>query len=106
MNKKLIGLFSLLLCSTLLFGQLPEAGKYYRIIAKHSGKALDVRGGVKSKANGIMVQQFDANGGDNQAFRFVDEGNAYYRIIAKHSGKALDVQGGEAAKENAVIIQQ
>jgi hypothetical protein len=46
-------------------------GGYYRIIARHSGRAFDIRGGEGAKANGVILQQWDAVGGKNQHFRFV-----------------------------------
>ena len=71
---------------------------YYRIVAKHSGKVLDVA--HKEQGNPTNIIQHGWQGGDNQRWKFESEGNGYYRIVAKHSGKVLDVaykdQGDQA----------
>ncbi len=63
----------------------------YRIIARHSGKALDVENG--GERSGTNVQQWSFHKYSNQQWRLEPTGDGYYYIIAKHSGKALDVQG-------------
>ncbi|MGB7531431.1 MAG: RICIN domain-containing protein [Halobacteriota archaeon] len=75
---------------------------YYVIIAKHSGKCLDVNS--KSKEDGVMIQQFRYMSGDNQKWKLKAVGGGYYRIIAKHSGKCLDVSG--ISKNNGAKIIQ
>ena len=105
MKKALFICLLSLITINLAFSQV-EAGVYYRIIAKHSGKALDVSGGVEGRANGIPVVQYDAVGGANQFFKFVSVGDGYYRIIAKHSGKALDVSEGVDGVRNGIPIVQ
>jgi hypothetical protein len=59
-----------------------------KIIAKHSGKALDVSGASMGYAN---VLQWTWTNVDNQKWKFVPVGDGYYKIVAKHSGKVLDV---------------
>jgi hypothetical protein len=68
--------------------QLPT---YFKIVAKHSGKCLDVPGGNLN--NGAKIQQWDCHGGDNQAFLFVPAGNGTFGIFSKYTGKVLDVEG-------------
>ncbi|MEU4208437.1 RICIN domain-containing protein [Streptomyces sp. NPDC026206] len=78
-------------------------GRGYKIVARHSGKCLDVAGW--SKADGGKIIQWDCHGGANQLWEFVDIGdpkscppgsggcseNAVgYLIRSKHSGKCLD----------------
>src|SRR5690606_25787093 len=75
---------------------------WYEIVARHSGKAVEVSGG--STADGAMVQQWTRHGGANQQFRFVASGGGYYRILARHSGKVLDVFGWNPA--NGAEIRQ
>ena len=70
-----------------------DEGDYYQIIAKHSGKCLDVTG--ISLTNGTNVWQWDClKAQQNQWWNLVyisnDTGYDYYQIIAKHSGKCLD----------------
>ncbi len=74
---------------------------YYKIIAKHSGKCLDVASG--SRDSGATVVQWDYLGSDNQLWSLVPVG-AYYKIVAKHSGKCLDVTGG-SRDAGAALIQ-
>lgn len=76
--------------------------EFYVIIAKHSGKCLDVRGISTDK--GANIIQYDYWGGDNQKWKLEPVGDGYYRIIAKHSGKCLDV-GGISTDNGAKIIQ-
>jgi elongation factor Tu len=40
---------------------------YYKLVAKHSGKVLDVAG--ISSANGAKLHQWDYVGGDNQKWK-------------------------------------
>ena len=61
----------------------------YQIIARHSGKALDVQG--KSAAQKANVQQWQNVGGDNQQWQITSAGNGYYTLKAKHSDLALAV---------------
>lgn len=73
----------------------PQSGIYpgraYQLIAKHSGKCLDVSG--VSTANGANIIQYDCHGGPNQQWTLTDKGGGYYLAVAKHSGKCLDVAG-------------
>jgi len=86
------------------FGQLPDPGVQYHIVARHSGKCLDVASAAA--VNGARVVQWDCNEGDNQKWQFTAVGNGDYKIIAKHSGKSLDVFGGIVSQGNGVIVEQ
>jgi hypothetical protein len=46
----------------------PTSDGYYRLVAKHSGKCLDVTG--ISAANGAAIIQWDWWGGNNQQWRW------------------------------------
>jgi len=84
-------------------GSFPfKENEFYVIIAKHSGKCLDVRGISTDK--GANIIQYDYWGGDNQKWKLEPVGDGYYRIIAKHSGKCLDVRG-ISTDNGANIIQ-
>jgi len=78
------------------------SGHTYEIIAKHSGKCLDVEGARQD--NGVNVQQWACGGGPNQRWRLEDAGGGYYRIVAVHSGKCLDVAGG--SRDNGANVIQ
>ena len=77
-------------------------GPTYEIVAKHSGKCLDVEGARPD--DGTNVQQWACGGGPNQRWRLVDKGGGYYEIVAVHSGKCLDVAGG-SFDDGANVIQ-
>ncbi|HWI08802.1 MAG TPA: RICIN domain-containing protein [Solirubrobacteraceae bacterium] len=64
-------------------------GKYYKIVARHSGKCLDVEYG--SRGDGANIQQYTCGAGYNQQFRlrYIDSG--YYQLIARHSFACVDV---------------
>jgi hypothetical protein len=76
------------------------------IIAKHSGKCLDVRGGNGATGNGARIEQWTCAGpaATNQAWTLKDMGNAQYELIASNSGKCVDILNGGTA--NGTAIQQ
>lgn len=78
------------------------SGATYQILAKHSGKGLDVTN--VSTANGAAIQQWNYSGGANQKFIINDVGSGYYNIVNVNSGRCLDVTGGSTS--NGAIIQQ
>jgi N-acetylmuramoyl-L-alanine amidase len=79
-----------------------SSGSYNRLVAKHSGRCMDVYGA--SRDNGAAIIQWDCHNGDNQAWSLVPAGNDYYKLIAKHSGKCLDVYG--ASRDNGARLIQ
>ncbi len=82
-------------------GVRPEPGKNYKIIAKHSGKVLNVESA--SQENGANVTQRDFKASAEQYFSLRQIGG-YYAIVAKHSGKVLHVDSGSTT-EGASILQ-
>ncbi|GAB4000606.1 hypothetical protein GCM10029992_33050 [Glycomyces albus] len=68
-----------------------EPGVFYRLVAQHSGKAVDVEGA--SASAGAALIQWSIHGGTNQEFDFVDAGGGFWRIRARHSGLVLEVSG-------------
>lgn len=77
-------------------------GATYVILAKHSGKALDVK--ESSTANGGIIQQWNYAGGANQQFIINDVGGGYYNLVNVNSGKCIDVK--DASTANYAGIQQ
>jgi ricin-type beta-trefoil lectin protein/glycosyl hydrolase family 16 len=73
----------------------PVPNGTYRVIARHSGKALDVSGG--GTGNGADVIQWTYNGGNNQRWNITHLGNNQYKIIGVASAKALDVASASTA---------
>jgi uncharacterized protein (DUF1800 family) len=100
------------LCTTALFllalaasptdsrAQTPATGEY-ELVARHSGKCLDVPN--DSMADAAALIQWDCHGGDNQAWKLETVEAGYYRLVSRHSGKALDVSGASVADAAAVL---
>jgi hypothetical protein len=105
---KLLGVWPLLRVVTqpnvnLGFGGLFFAVPYYAILASHSGKALDVRGG--STADYAAIQQFHPHYGPDQQFAFVNmPGADGFLIVNVYSGKCFDV--ADASLADQAVIQQ
>lgn len=94
-------LFGALTLSVFPFsGHAVEAGTY-QIVAKHSGKCLDVSG--MSRDNGARVHQWACHDGDNQRWS-VEPTWQGYRIRALHSDKCLDVR--DVSYDNGAMMQQ
>ena len=79
----------------------PPSGTY-ELIARHSGKCLDVY--AASVDDGATIIQYACHGGPNQRWRLERTGDGYVRLIATHSGKALDVDG--ASTDNGAFLIQ
>ena len=62
----------------------------YKLIARHSGKAMDAYGA--QTANGTQIIQWTYGGGANQKWTISDDGGAY-KIIGVQSGKCVDING-------------
>jgi len=75
---------------------------YYRIDARHSGKAMDVQ--QPNTENGARVGQYAYNGNHWQHWRFQDAGGGYWHIVSRHSGKCLDVVSA-SPDDGAELIQ-
>ncbi|MFC0116009.1 RICIN domain-containing protein [Kibdelosporangium aridum] len=75
--------------------------QFTRIIARHSGKCLNVEGA--SQADRARVIQYRCVGASNEMWRLREVGDGYYQIIARHSGKCLNVEGASQADRARVI---
>ncbi|MFI6239596.1 RICIN domain-containing protein [Micromonospora sp. NPDC050795] len=80
----------------------PSTGTFYRIDARHSGKAMGVQ--QPNTANGARVGQYTYSGGAWQQWQFQDAGSGYWRIVSRHSGKCLDVVSASTA-DGAELVQ-
>ena len=80
---------------TLLPSQLPVENGVYKILARHSSKALDVA--ACSQAAGTNVHQWDDNGLDCQKWVIQATSDGYYTITAVAGGLALDVSNCSVA---------
>ena len=74
---------------------------YYEIVARHSGKCLDVSDG--STLNGAAVIQWTCLGDTNQQWQAIPIGDGYLKFVARHSGKVLAVQAGSLANGAAIV---
>lgn len=83
-----------------LFPSGPVANGTYKIIARHSGSALDAVG----SANGANVDQWGYNGGNNQRWLVTGLGNSQYSIIGIASGLAVDVSGASTGDGANVLL--
>ena len=81
-------------------GSQPVPNGTYRIIARHSGKALDAPG----TGNGTQVHQWSYHGGNNQRWTITHLGNSQYRIQGVQSGRVLDVSGASTADGAPIIL--
>ena len=99
---------SLTLTAGAVFAQMPSAhlkpDAWYSLIAVHSGKALEIAGGVDGKANGLQLQQNEPTGADNQLFQFKQAKSGFSTITAKHSGKVLEIRDN-SMKDHAPVQQ-
>ncbi|MFC8436459.1 RICIN domain-containing protein [Streptomyces sp. NPDC057253] len=75
--------------------------KWYVLVNRNSGKALDDRGSAKN--DGAAMVQWSRHGGANQQWRFVDSGDGYYRLQNRSSGKVLDDLGWSKAAGSAIV---
>ena len=83
-------------------GSSRPAAAPFRIIARHSGHALDVSGALVDDVTPII--QWPVHGGDNQVWTLEPASDGYMRIVARHSGKAMDVEFA-SADDGARVIQ-
>jgi len=75
----------------------------YRVLARHSGQALDVSG--HGTADGSNVIQWPYGGGNNQRWTLTHLGNNVYQIIGVESGKALETASTSTANGVNVDIR-
>ncbi len=80
------------------------SGTPYHIVARHSGKCLDINGA--STEDGALLLQWDCTGVSNQVFSLVPAGGDYYQIVAAHSNKCLDVDTSEGNDHNGAEVRQ
>lgn len=74
----------------------------YRIVARHSGKAMDASGAGTS--NGTQIIQWTYGGGNNQRWTVTDRGNGQYSIIGVQSGRCVDVSNWGTANGTSVQL--
>jgi hypothetical protein len=75
----------------------------YRVVARHSGLALDVN--AHGTADGSNVIQWAYGGGNNQRWTLTHLGSNVYQIMGVESGKALEVASTSTANGTNVDIR-
>jgi hypothetical protein len=78
-------------------------GQFYRIIAKHSGKAIGSNGTVRSRG-AILAQVESAQDDFGQQFTFERDGEHFYNIRYRHNSQNIDVFS-EKTDDNAAVGQ-
>ena len=91
------------MAATTRHGVSRPLGRLSRVIARHSGKCLDVSGA--STEDGAAIIQWTCHGGANQQWRLEAVGEGY-RFVARHSGKCLDVTGWSTDDGTGIIQWQ
>jgi hypothetical protein len=71
---------------------------YYKLIARHSGKALTV------SSTSSTTRQYGYQGSDSQKWKVESLGNGYYKITSKAGGRALDVERAYAHDGALVMV--
>ncbi|MBL7818672.1 MAG: RICIN domain-containing protein [Saprospiraceae bacterium] len=79
-----------------------DPAKCYRIVARHSGKTLEVASSLTT--NGAQVRQWTWNGTKTQLWKLKDNADGSFRMVNANSGKVADVSGASTA--NGAAIQQ
>ncbi len=82
------------------------ANQSYYLVANHSGRCLDVRGGPAATEDGVLLQQWSCWGGDNQKWQVIPGPQGTFELKSKSSGKAVDVVNGPGSLTYGVPIQQ
>lgn len=74
----------------------------YRIVARHSGLALEAQS--NGTANGTQIGQYTYFGGNWQQWTVTDTGGGNYKIIGVGSGRGLDIYNGSSANGTKVEL--
>jgi glucuronoarabinoxylan endo-1,4-beta-xylanase len=80
----------------------PIANGTYKIIARHSGKAMDAFGA--NTTNGTQIIQWTYNGGNNQRWTVTDRGGGQYSIVGVQSGRCIDISNWGTANGTKVQL--
>ncbi len=79
----------------------PTGADYSTIMAKHSGRVLDVPGA--STSDSVNIDQYSNWNVDNEKWMLESTGDGFFKISAKHSGKCMDVKSGSTAAGTNVL---
>lgn len=79
-----------------------DTSKYYTLVASHSNKCLDARGG--SAENGTLYQQYDCNGTDAQTFRLQSVGADEFELRTVPTGRCVSSAAGKLDNGNPMVL--
>ncbi|GAA5045875.1 hypothetical protein HNP84_002539 [Thermocatellispora tengchongensis] len=82
--------------------QQAHAPQYRLVVARHSGKCLDIAGA--STDNAARAIQFTCSGSSNQRWALIPTKDGFYHIVARHSGQCLEV--ARRSTDNGARVQQ
>jgi hypothetical protein len=74
----------------------------YKLIARHSGKAMDATG--NGTTNGTQIIQWTYGGGANQKWTLTSLGGSTYKVIGVQSGRSLDIYNNQTANGTKVDL--
>jgi glucuronoarabinoxylan endo-1,4-beta-xylanase len=74
----------------------------YKLVARHSGKALDAFGAATT--NGTQLIQWTYTAGNNQKWTVTSLGGGLYKIIGVQSGKSVDISNWGTANGTKVQL--
>ena len=88
-------------------GQPPGQGGgfsgFYRIMARHSGKAVVVEGASTADGADVFQYSYTSSTPRNDEWEIISVGSGFYRIMNRHSGKAMVVEGASTVNGADVI---
>lgn len=79
------------------FAIVRQSDGYYKIIAIHSNKVLDVEKG--GRLSGTNIIQYRDNGGSNQRWQIIKNSDGTYSFKSKCNNLYMDVRGAQARDE-------
>jgi hypothetical protein len=83
-------------------GLASSASAATTVVAQHSSKCLDVRGGPQATNDGAPLEQWTCTGASNQSWTFNDTGAGLFEAVASNSGKCMEAAGGGTADGTAI----
>ncbi|WP_035054034.1 RICIN domain-containing protein [Andreprevotia chitinilytica] len=75
---------------------------HFMLVAKNSGKALDVPRSTHDDGAGL-IQWDPYDSSTNQHFRLLPAGSGHYYLVARHSGKRICVKGGSKDASTGIV---
>ncbi len=85
----------------------PTDSGFYNIVAKHSGRVIDIPGDDNNLNDGVQIQQWDLQpAAIDQQWKLQSLGNGYFKILNRKTNKVLDIPGDDGDYTNGTRVQQ